>query len=210
MPEPAARRSPDGTHMSTTLAAASLTASDITRLLLALAMLLGLARLLGEVVRGLGQPMVLGEIAAGILLGPTLLGAVAPEAYQWLFPGTGDHAAGATQIATDGFITLSATLLLLAVGLEVDLSAVWRQGKAMLWVSAFGITIPLLAGGALATVMGADLGMGVRGPQAPIAFTVFVGVGRWVTPQPGIAQIQMGRYRAKSDQGMGVVSSAQL
>ncbi|MEM7682578.1 MAG: cation:proton antiporter [Planctomycetota bacterium] len=196
--------------MSLTFAAASLGVSDITRLLLALAMLLGLARLLGEIVRGLGQPMVLGEIAAGIVLGPTLLGAVGPDVYQWLFPGSGEQAAGATQIATDGFITLSATLLLLAVGLEVDLSAVWRQGKAMLSVSAFGIAIPLLAGVTLALSMGEDLGMGERGLQAPEAFTVFVGVALSITALPVIAKILMDLNLAKSDLGMLIISSAML
>ena len=77
-----------------TLAAANISAEDVTRLLIALAVLLGLARVLGEVARKLKQPAVLGEILAGVLLGATVLGNPAllgPDGfnvklYHWVFP----------------------------------------------------------------------------------------------------------------------------
>ncbi|XAM00005.1 cation:proton antiporter [Phycisphaeraceae bacterium D3-23] len=77
------------------LAAGSLTPSEITVFLLALAALLGTARLLGEVARKLGQPAVLGEILAGVLLGATVLANIYPPAYDYLFPKyLYDHASG--------------------------------------------------------------------------------------------------------------------
>lgn len=69
-----------------TLGAAVFEISEVTRLLMALAVLLGAARVLGELARQLKQPAVLGEILAGILLGPTVLGAVSSTGYEWLFP----------------------------------------------------------------------------------------------------------------------------
>ena len=172
------------THL---LAAAALEPAQVTRLLLAMAVLLGLARLMGEWARQLGQPAVLGEILAGILLGKTVLGAFAPEAYVWLFP---IEPGSPIAIAEEGFILMSATLLLLVVGLEVDLSTVWRQGKAMLSVSAFGIVIPMAIGCSLGwfapTLLGAD-------PQLPdnlrLPLAIFVGIALSITALPVIAKI---------------------
>lgn len=78
-----------------TLAAGILTPTEITVFLLALAVLLGMARLLGELAKKFGQPTVLGEILAGVILGATVLGNVSPETYNWLFPKhLADHQSG--------------------------------------------------------------------------------------------------------------------
>ncbi|MEM9110448.1 MAG: cation:proton antiporter [Planctomycetota bacterium] len=69
-----------------TLAAGILTPSEITVFLLSLAVLLGAARLLGEFAKKFGQPTVLGEILAGVILGATILGNIAPDTYNNLFP----------------------------------------------------------------------------------------------------------------------------
>ena len=99
--------------------------SAITKLLLAIAVLLGLARLLGELCRTLGQPAVLGEILAGIILGPTLLGWVLPDVHLYLFPHDAESAAGAAAwIAEEGFITLSAAPLLFVVGVDFGVEVV--------------------------------------------------------------------------------------
>lgn len=72
--------------MMHTLAAGILTANEITIFLLSLAVLLGVARLLGEIAKKFGQPTVLGEILAGVLLGATVLGNFAPGSFDALFP----------------------------------------------------------------------------------------------------------------------------
>jgi Kef-type K+ transport system membrane component KefB len=53
---------------------------------LQLAVLVTVARLLGELMRRIGQPSVVGELAAGVLIGPSVLGLVAPGVFAWLFP----------------------------------------------------------------------------------------------------------------------------
>ena len=137
-----------------------------------MAVLLGLARFMGEVARQLGQPTVLGEILAGILLGSTVFGAFAPGAYDWLFPNT---PGSAVAIAEEGFVVMSATLLLLVVGLEVDLSTVWRQGKAMVSVSAFGIVIPMAIGSSLGWFAPGLLGVPDVADDLRLPLAIFVG-----------------------------------
>ena len=78
-----------------TLAAGILTPTEITIFLLSLAVLLGVARLFGEIAKRYGQPTVLGEILAGVVLGATVLGNFAPQTYNWLFPEyLEDHQSG--------------------------------------------------------------------------------------------------------------------
>lgn len=70
----------------TTLAAGILTPQEITIFLLSLGILLGVARLFGEIAKRYGQPVVLGEILAGVVLGATVLGNVATPVYDFIFP----------------------------------------------------------------------------------------------------------------------------
>lgn len=189
------------------LAAGPLEVSEITQLLLAMAVLLGLARFMGEVARQLGQPTVLGEILAGILLGQTVFGAIAPGSYEWLFP---TDPSSAIAIAEEGFIIMSATLLLLVVGLEVDLSTVWRQGKAMALVSAFGIVIPMSIGSTLGWFAPGLLGVDDVAADLRLPLAIFVGIALSITALPVIAKILMDLNLARSDMGMLVISSAML
>src|SRR5690606_2016288 len=113
----------------------------ITTFLASIAVLLGVARLFGEIARHFRQPAVLGEILAGVLLGQTVLGRISPELFHTLFPSEGP-----AQIALAGFTTLAVTLLLLVAGIEVDLSTVFRQGKTALTVSLCGLFFPFVIG----------------------------------------------------------------
>jgi len=206
----------------TTLAAGTVTTGDITLFLLSIGALVGLARLLGEVVRRFGQPTVMGEILAGVLLGPTVLGAIAPEVYQTLFPAYvgGAEAAEAAKAAgqspdvhpvrygLDLLMTLSVCLLLLVAGLEVDLSTVWRQGKATLSVSLTGMLIPFALGAGLAFVAADLLGKASGGEVLP--FALFVGIAMSITALPVIARILMDLNMLKTDLGMLVMSSAMV
>ena len=118
---------------------------DVTVFFLSLAVLLGIARFLGELARKYRQPSVLGEILAGVLLGPTVFGYIQPQWFTFLFPST-----GATAIAFQGLVTLSVALLLLVAGMEVDLTVAIKQGKAALFVSLAGVIFPFAAGALLA------------------------------------------------------------
>ena len=103
-------------------------------LLLQLGILLAAARLLGELARKLGQPAVIGELAAGVLLGPSGIGALAPGAHGAVFP---HDQAQADLLAVVSWIGV--LFLILVTGMETDLGLVRRQGKTALAVSALSL-----------------------------------------------------------------------
>src|SRR3954447_10142053 len=117
---------------------AFLFASDIgaAHLPLALLLVFGTAKLLAEVCERLGQPGIVGEILAGVLLGPSVLHLVSPDAVL-------------TALAEMGVL-----FLLFRVGLEVKASALLRLGGTALWVATLGVVLPFVAGWALMAAAG--------------------------------------------------------
>src|SRR5262245_47043358 len=98
-------------------------------------------RLLGEIMQRVGQPAVLGQLIAGLLLGPSVLGALWPEAQQALFPAVREQ-----KSMLDAISQIGVLMLLLLTGMETDLSLVRRAGRAALSVSFTGIAIPFACG----------------------------------------------------------------
>src|SRR5256885_2048922 len=98
-------------------------------LLLQLACIILTARLLGEVFRAFNQPPVLGELLAGVLLGPSVLGFAWPEAYHTLF---------ASHAELENIALLGLVLLMLLTGLETDVRVMRNMGRAALSASVFG------------------------------------------------------------------------
>lgn len=179
----------------------ALTHHDITLLLLGIAVLLFAARVLGELSMRLGQPAVIGEIASGILLGPTLLGRLAPDLATALFPPTGPAA-----IALQGLTTLAIVLFLLVAGLEIDLSTVWRQGRRAALVSLAGIIGPFAVG--LAAAWWAPGPMGAEAGADPLIFALFVATALSISALPVIAKTLMDLNLFRTDIGMTVVAAA--
>lgn len=184
-------------------AGSSLTGHDVTVLLLSLGVLLGTARVLGECARRMRQPAVLGEMLAGILLGPTCLGHFHPDLFHDVFPEV-----GAARIALDGMIALGVLLLLLVAGLEVDLSTAVRQGKAATLVSLAGMIFPFAIGFGVAWLAPGYLGMGAHGK--PIPFALFMGIALSITALPVIAKILIDLNMFRSDLGMLIISAAMV
>src|SRR5579884_3413305 len=151
---------------------------DILVFLLSLAVLLSAARLLGEGARRLGFPLIFGELASGILLGPTVLGRLAPAAQRWLFAG------GAPQTMLAGYTNVGVVLLLVVAGLEVNLGIVRRRGRSALLTSVLGIVMPL-AGGVLLGALLPDSDL-VR-PDHRTLFALFMGVALSISALPVIA-----------------------
>src|SRR5690606_19367535 len=101
----------------------SLNHTEVINLLLQLAAMLIMARAFGEVARKNNQPAVVGELFAGIILGPTILGTFSPEVFEYMFMSN-----QGTNIALDGIIQIAVILLLFIAGLEVELHLIWSQG----------------------------------------------------------------------------------
>lgn len=176
---------------------------DITVLFLGLGVLLAAARIFGEMARRLHQPAVLGEILAGILLGPTLFGTLAPDAFAWIFPQTGNVA-----IAMSGFTTVAIALFLLIAGMEVDLSTIWRQGRAALTVGVMGIVIPFALG--FGAAWAAPRILGGEADADPLIFALFFATALSISALPVIAKTLMDLGLYRTDMGMVVTAAAVL
>jgi Kef-type K+ transport system membrane component KefB len=170
-------------------------------MLLSLAVLLAAAHVLGEIARRLRQPSILGELLAGVLLGPTVLGRLLPDLSSFLFPVTGPNA-----IALNAIATLAIVMFLLVAGIEVDLSTIWRQGKAGVKIGLSSIIVPFSFGFTAAWILPGALG---RQPQAdPLLFMLFMAVAMSISALPVIAKTLMDMDLYRSDLGMVVISAA--
>src|SRR5688572_23520774 len=107
----------------------------------ALLVLLVVARLLGAAMQRIGQPAVIGELGAGVLLGPSVLDKVAPDVSEWLFP---DDAVQTAMLFTVGW--LGVVFLLVSTGAETDLGLIRRLGRAAAIVSVTSLLAPLVLG----------------------------------------------------------------
>ncbi len=178
-----------------------LSVQEITIMFLALGVLLSAARIFGEIARKFNQPSVLGEMLAGIILGPTILGSVFPEAAAFLFPTSGNNA-----IVLEGLTTLAVALFLLVAGMEVDLSTVWRQGKAAVNVGVAGIIVPFAIGMGFAWTMPMLLGMEEGADK--LVFSLFFATALSIAALPVIAKTLMDLNLYRSDMGMLIIAAA--
>src|SRR5262249_20251114 len=154
--------------------------------LLALVAIIVLGRVLGRAFRFIGQPPVIGEVVAGILLGPSLLGRVSPEAMDFLLPRT-------TLPYLGVLAQLGAILYMFMVGLELNAGLLRARAHAMVAISNASIVVPFLLGAALA------LGLFTRlaGNGVPFtSFALFMGVALSITAFPVLARILTDRRMA--------------
>jgi len=111
-------------------------------------LLLLVGRLLGEAMQRIGQPAVLGQLIAGMLLGASVFGAIWPQAQHALFPPTGEQRSMIEAVAQLGIL-----MLLLLTGMETDLRLARRVGKAAVSVSVAGVALPFACGLALGELL---------------------------------------------------------
>ena len=133
-------------------ASTALGSSSSTLFIAQIVALLVVGRLLGEFMLRLGQPAIMGQLLAGILLSPSVLGAVAPHAQQALFPRHTGQSSMLEAVAQLGIL-----MLLLLTGMETDPAALSRMRRPAFTVSLFGIAAPFAAGFALGELLPASL-----------------------------------------------------
>jgi Kef-type K+ transport system membrane component KefB len=174
---------------------------DIVVLFLQISIMLALGKLFGELVKKAKQPAVIGEILAGILLGPTVLGTISPQSMAYLFPRTGGE-----PIALHGLTSMSVVLLLFVAGLEVEFRTVLNQGRKALATSWLGILLSFSIGFWL-TYFFPDF-FGVQ--KNPLIFSLFIGTALSITALPIIARTLMDLGLFKSNVGMLIIASAMM
>src|SRR5439155_24012318 len=114
-----------------------------------LAVILLICRLVGGIALRLGQPQVVAEMLAGVLLGPSLFGLVWPEAQHWLFPWDRTQTVRDTQSYLFPASQLGLALYMFAVGMEFRVDMVRKRLKSSIAVSVAGMVTPCVLGGGL-------------------------------------------------------------
>jgi Kef-type K+ transport system membrane component KefB/nucleotide-binding universal stress UspA family protein len=156
-------------------------AHSIFLLLLQMAILLAAARLGAELCRRVSLPAVLGELAAGIVLGPSVLGAVAPGLFSQLFP-----ASPGQFLLLEAVGTLGMVLLMLLTGLETDLRLLRNLGRAALIASTLGMLFPFATGFVMGLFMPDSY---LAQPDRRILFSLFLATAMAISAMPVIAKI---------------------
>ena len=170
----------------------------LPRLVLQLIVIVLVARGLGVVARRLGQPPVIGEIAAGVMLGPSLLGWVAPDTSAFLFP--------ATSLPTLQLLSqIGVLLFMFVVGVELDPAYLRGKAQTAIAVSHFSIIVPF--------TLGVALSLGLYEQYAPRgvpfhAFALFCGIALSITAFPVLARILEERRLTHTPLGTTAITCA--
>lgn len=156
-------------------------------------------RVLGEAMLRLGQPAVIGQLLAGVLLGPSVFGALWPEAHSLLFPKDPAERAMIGAIAQLGVL-----LLLLLTGMETDLKLVRRTGGASIAVSLAGIAIPFACGFTLGEFLPASL----LSTEHRLAGSLFLGTALSISSVKIVATVIRDMNFMRRNLGQIIVASA--
>ena len=162
-----------------------MTSADFVLFTLQITVMLACAVLGGHVMRRLGQPAVLGEILGGILLGPTLFGALAPELWQSLFRGS-----PSVSVAREGMIKLGMLFFLFVAGLEVNVTDLRRLGRRAAYIGLIGTIVPILVGVALVYTLPTSF-WGPMAQSHQLALALFIGMNLANSANPVIARVLM-------------------
>lgn len=169
--------------------------------LLQLALIILVARLAGGGARVLGQPRAVGEMLAGLLLGPSLFGRLAPEAQRFVFQSTDSLPLGI--ISQIGLI-----LLMFQIGLEFDFSHLRAPGnkRAVVAVALAGIALPFTLGGAFGLVSSPMLAAGID----PSAYALFMATALSITAVPVLGRIMLEYRLAQTRIGVITIAAAAI
>lgn len=177
----------------------------VLHVLATLAAIITLGNLLAWGFRWIGQPAVIGEVVAGIALGPSLLGVFAPDVMHWLIP---DATADPQRLVLSSLrmiAQLAVVLYMFIVGLELNTHQVGRHAKAAIAISHASIVFPFVLGATLA------LWLYPRLSESHVTFTnfaLFLGVAMSITAFPVLARILTDQKMERTDLGVVALSCA--
>ena len=170
----------------------------LSQLLLQLVTILLMARLMGALMRLAGQPAVIGEMAAGILLGPSLFGWVSPAAFAFVFP---ESSLATLQLLSQ----IGVCLFLFVVGMDLDVSHLKDKASAAVIISQSSIIVPAALGGGMALVLfSAYSGAGATA----LTFMLFMIISMSITAFPVLARILDERKLSRTPLGAMALTCA--
>lgn len=173
-------------------------AHPLSRLFVQLLVVIAAARLAGSTFTRIGLPAVVGEMTAGILLGPSLLGHLAPAAFAFVFPA---DSLGALKL----FSQIGICLFMFSVGMELKAEHLRHKVHAAVAVSHASILVPFLLGVLLASVLFESM----AGPGAPFrGFALFMGISLSITAFPVLARILQERGLTATPLGSTAIACA--
>jgi len=164
--------------------------------------LLVVGRLLGEAMQRIGQPAVMGQLVAGIVLGPSVLGVLWPDLQHAIFP---KHAEQKSMI--DAVSQLGILMLLLLTGMETDLKLVRRVGRAAITVSAVGVAVPFACGVGLGEMLPDWI---LPKPDARFITSIFLGTALSISSVKVVAMVVHEMNFMRRNLGQIIVASAIL
>ena len=171
---------------------------DFALFLFQLFVLLSVALTLGSFLRRLGQAAVVGEIVAGVLLGPSILGALAPEWALFLFPSSQTHMLGT-------IAWLGGIFLLLVAGTEVDLATLRHERRVVFTTSLLGIAIPFALGLIFALYLPESY---LVNSEQRWLFALFMAVAMSISAIPLVAKMLMDMNLLKTPLGHIIIGAA--
>ena len=157
--------------------------NDLIILLTCVGGILLLARLFAELAKKIKMPGIMGEIVLGIILGPTVFGALNPELFDTLFPQTGP-----VKTTMEGLINLSVTMLLFVVGMETQLQVMLKHGKAAAYTSFVSMFIPFTLGFLIVWHFPEFFNFWI---EHKLAYALFFGTAMAISALPVITRILM-------------------
>jgi Kef-type K+ transport system membrane component KefB/nucleotide-binding universal stress UspA family protein len=163
-------------------------------------LLLVSGRLLGEAMLRIGQPAVMGQLIAGILLGPSVLGVLWPQLQHAIFPSGREQRA-----MIDAVSQLGILMLLLLTGMETDLSVVRKSRGTVLSVSLTGITVPFVCGFGLGELLPETM---LPDPEQRLVTSLFLGTALSISSVKIVAMVVREMNFMRRTVGQLIVTSA--
>jgi Kef-type K+ transport system membrane component KefB/nucleotide-binding universal stress UspA family protein len=167
---------------------------------LALVVVILVGRLLGELMQRIGQPAVMGQLLGGLLLGPSVFGALVPDLQHALFASS-----AAQKSMLDAVSQLGILMLLLLTGMETDLGLVRRVGRAAASVSVAGIVLPFACGFALGQYLPEGM---LPHPEHRLVTSLFLGTALSISSVKIVAMVVREMNFMRRDLGQVLIASA--
>ena len=165
-----------------------------------LGLLLTVARVMGIIARRLNQATVIGELIAGVVLGPSLLGYFFPQYFHTVFPQNKEHL-----LLIEGISWLGMIFFMLLTGLEMDIKTMKKLGKPALFSSLFGMLVPFTLGFALGWLV-PDRFLGSSTER--MIYSLFIATAMAISAIPVIARILMDLKLINQNIGVIIISAA--